>query len=179
MSVSKETDAGAKTVRGSPRHVERRRTVLGTREAPPSSGPVRPPQSGFSSSQRRPSDPALLLHVRPGEEPAHGARLGRRVAVCPSPGPSPMPLPEPCVGPGPSPGCRPRPSARPHSSSSSSCSLRRARQRVTCFRFFIHFLFLTFQLEILSESRERRKRSWKRPPVPSLSLPEARRLAWT
>lgn len=35
MSVSKETDAGAKTVRGSLRHVERRRTVLRTRDAPP------------------------------------------------------------------------------------------------------------------------------------------------
>lgn len=71
------------------------------RDAALSSGPVRPPQSGFSSSQRRPSDPALLLHVRPGEEPAHAARLGRRVAVCPSPVPLPDAPPRALRGAGP------------------------------------------------------------------------------
>lgn len=92
MSVSKETDAGAKTVRGSPRHVERRRTVLGTREAPPKRLLV------FSAASLRP---------RPASPRASGggtgtrARLGRRVAVCPSPAPLPDAPPRALRGAGP------------------------------------------------------------------------------
>lgn len=63
MSVSKETDAGAKTVRGSPRHVERRRTVLGTREAPPKRLLV------FSAASLRP---------RPASPRASGGGTGTR-----------------------------------------------------------------------------------------------------
>lgn len=92
MSVSKETDAGAKTVRGSPRHVERRRTVLGTREAPPKRLLV------FSAASLRP---------RPASPRASGGgtgtrgRLGRRVAVCPSPVPLPDAPPRALRGAGP------------------------------------------------------------------------------
>lgn len=92
MSVSKETDAGAKTVRGSPRHVERRRTVLGTREAPPKRLLV------FSAASLRP---------RPASPRASGGgtstrgRLGRRVAVCPSPVPLPDAPPRVLHGAGP------------------------------------------------------------------------------
>lgn len=92
MSVSKETDAGAKTVRGSPRHVERRRTVLRTRDAPPKRLLV------FSAASLRP---------RPASPRASGggtgtrARLGRRVAVCPSPVPLPEAPPRALRGAGP------------------------------------------------------------------------------